>query len=546
MRHETMKFDRGSGLYLPQNSGYGEAGASYRRRALKGFTARSGSPREDIDYNNYPLRTRSRMLYMAAPVAGSGVKTSRTNAVGPGLSLSPAPDREFLGLSPKDARAWEAGVKREFSLWAGHADACDALGLNDFYELQQLAYLSWLMSGDVFALRKDYGPERMRPYGLRLQLVEADLVATPTTGYYTGPYTEGRAENGNRIHDGVEVDRRGRVEAYHFRSTYPYEPTMDPTEWARVEARGRETGLPNVIHVMNGERPGQYRGVPYLAQVIEPLLQLRRYTEGEIDAAVVQSFITGFVQTKADASEMPFNETAPSGPDGEAPARYDPREYRFGPAQVNVMNEGESMQFLEPTHPNSTFDTFMHAMCLQVGGALEIPAEMILKEFKASYSASRAAQLEAWKAFRMFRQWFVSDFCKPVYEIWLTEAVARGRVRAPGFFTDPAAHEAWLKADWIGPSQGMLDPTKEIQAEAMSVEHGFSTHEQSTMRLNAGSWEENMEKLKTEQQILRDVMPQGGKEAGSEESQRDGSDAEDDSDTEDGEGKAYGVPGRMA
>ena len=32
---------------------------------------------------------------------------------------------------------------------------------------------------------------------------------------------------------------------------------------------------------MDSERPDQYRGVPYLAQVIEPLLQLRRYTESE-------------------------------------------------------------------------------------------------------------------------------------------------------------------------------------------------------------------------------------------------------------------------
>ena len=42
--------------------GYSDAGASYARRALKGFIAQSGSPQEDIDVNNYTLRQRARML----------------------------------------------------------------------------------------------------------------------------------------------------------------------------------------------------------------------------------------------------------------------------------------------------------------------------------------------------------------------------------------------------------------------------------------------------------------------------------------------------
>ena len=39
------------------------------------------------------------------------------------------------------------------------------------------------------------------------------------------------------------------------------------TEWARVLAYQEHTGLPNVLHVIDTERPDQYRGVSYLAQV---------------------------------------------------------------------------------------------------------------------------------------------------------------------------------------------------------------------------------------------------------------------------------------
>ena len=98
----------------------------------------------------------------------------------------------------------------------------------------------------------------------------------------------------------------------------------------------------------------------------------------------------------------------------------------------------------------------------------------------------------------MWREWFVDDFCRPLYEVWLSEAVARGRILAPGFFFDPAIRAAWLGSEWIGPSQGQLDPVKEIQAEALACENGFSTREQSTVKLNGGSYEGNVEQLADE------------------------------------------------
>ena len=56
-----------------------------------------------------------------------------------------------------------------------------------------------------------------------------------------------------------------------------------------------------------------------------------------------------------------------------------------------------------------------------------IPYELLVKNFTASYSASRASLLEAWKMFRMRREWLIGNFCQPVYEEWLTEAVVKGR-----------------------------------------------------------------------------------------------------------------------
>lgn len=490
----------------PQNKGYGEAGASWRKKAVKGFNAPSGSPHEDIDFNNYTLRQRARMLYMAAPIATSAIKTNRTNVVGVGLKLKSRIDREVLGLTPEQAEAWQKMTEREFSLWAENKRACDATGMNTFYGLQQLALISWLLSGDCIGILKQYEVDQLLPYALRVHLIESDRIATPG-GCGAGTsinYTTGKnPDTGNTIYDGVEVDSNGMVVAYHIRSTYPFEVGAPTTKWARVLAYQEHTGLPNVVHVVECERPDQYRGVSYLAQVIEPLLQLRRYTESELMAAVIESFFTAFIKTEAPTDDMPFNQVE-GDPPGEPKG---PNEYSMGPGQINVMEPGEDVTFASPTRPAGGFDAFVTAICSQIGAALEIPADLLLKKFNASYSASRAALLEAWKAFKMRREWLADDFCRPIYEVWMSEAVARGRIYAPGFFTNPAIRAAYLGSEWLGPSQGQLDPTKEITAEILACSEGFSTHEQSTIRLNGGQWDANVEQLLRENEKLGGQSP---------------------------------------
>ena len=484
----------------PQNKGYSQSGASSTRRAMKGFLASSGAPHEDIDDNNHKLRQRARALYMAAPIATSAIKTNRTNVIGIGLIPKSRINRSVLGMSQELADAWQDRTMQEFSLWANSKRACDAIGVNDFYGMQQLALSSWLISGDVFALVKRYPVRPLAPYSLRLHLIEADRVATPVLdGIFQIPFqTMGTAENGNTIYDGVEVDKNGMIQAYHIRNTYPFERTIKDTKWVRVQAYGERTDLPNILHIMDSERPEQYRGVSYLAQVIDPILQLRRYTESERVAAVVESFFTAFVLTEGNGDENPINEVG--GSQGEV--SREENEYEMGPGTVNFLKKGESVTFGDPKRPNSGFEMFTKAISEQIGSALEIPSDLLLKSFTKSYSASRAALLEAWKAFKMRRQWFVRDFCGPVYELWMDEAVARGRISAPGFFSDPVMRAAYLGCEWIGPSQGQLEPVKEINAEIAAIREGITTREQATIRLNGGQWDANVERLMRENEKL--------------------------------------------
>lgn len=493
------------------NSGYSDGGASHSKSSLRGFTATSKSPLYDIDANHKTLVERSRSLYMTAPIATAAVKTVKTNVVGSGLKLKSRIDYDVLGISEDQSQALEDQIEREFSLWAD-TKQCDALGVNDFYEMQGLFLMGALLNGDGFCIRRWEDPTPFMPYGLRLQLIEGDRVCTPNVGATVGnsPYVAYAVnqDNGNEIYSGVEMNKSGKTVAYWICNQYPNAQSVGefkPLEWTRVEAYGANTGLPNILTMFDPERAEQRRGVPLLAPVIETLKQISRYTEAELMAAVISGMYTVFIKTETP-TEMPFGEAMP---DEYTPVEHNDNEYELGNGAVNMLGTNESIQIADPKRPIAGFDAFVKALAKQIGSAIEVPYELLMKEFNSSYSASRAALLEAWKMFRERRENLAKAFCQPVYEMFLTEAVASGRIRLKGFFNDPIMRKAWCGADWNGPAPGMIDPVKEVNAAKLRVAEGFSTREEETMGLTGGNFSKNARQLAKENALLvqaRDIL----------------------------------------
>lgn len=473
-------------------SGYGKHGASYTKKSLLGWITSGMSADEDIVENIETLRARSRDLYMGAPLATGAIKTLRTNVVGSGLALNATIDAEALGLTEDQAAAWEKSVEREWRLWAETVD-CDAERRETFYQLQSLVLISALLSGDVFVTL----PVIKRPgsvYDLRIGLIEADRVCNPYQGIVPD----------RNVLGGVEVDRYGAAVAYwvakYNPNAYPKPFLTSNQEWARVEAFGTTTGRRNVLHVMTDvERPAQRRGVPLLAPVIESLKQLTRYSDAELMGAVVAGMFTVFI--KSNSPQTPLGQMLTPGMQVDK----DPNAYEMGNGAIVSLEEGEEIQIANPGRPNSSFDSFIVAISRQIGAALEIPYELLVKNFTASYSASRAALLEAWKMFRMRRDWLVSAFCQPVYEEWLAEAVLKGRVQAPGFFDDPAIRAAWSGAEWYGDAQGQLDPLKEAEAAKLRVDEGFSTREREAAELTGMTYDTILAVRRQEERARREA-----------------------------------------
>lgn len=175
------------------NSGYSNYGASRTKKSMQGWHFNGGSAKEDIEENLQDLRERSRDLYMGVPLATGALKTYRTNVVGVGLKLKSQIDFEALNISGDEARKLETLIEREFALWAESTD-CDIERQDNFYELQQLVFLNWLMSGDVIVTLPTTKRINM-PYDLRIALIEADRLCTPTAKEHDPNITAGVEQN---------------------------------------------------------------------------------------------------------------------------------------------------------------------------------------------------------------------------------------------------------------------------------------------------------------------------------------------------------------
>lgn len=480
-----------------KNTGYSHGGASRRRSWAKEYHSSSVSPKMDIEENRKLIRERSRDLAMNSPLGAAAIGSTRTNCVGAGLVPKPKIDYEFLGITKKEANELQKKIKKEFALWA-ESTLCDNNDQNNFYELQQIAFSDWLRNGEEFCLIKYEDETPFMPYQLRLKLVEADRICTPGSLY--GDYfgDDKKLANGNKIVNGVEITKDGKVVAYHVYSKFPGDYDSETGKWIRVAKRGKKTGNPNILHIFNAERAEQYRGVPFLAPVIESIKQLTRYTEAEIMAALVNAMFVIFITTENGDGVNEFG-GVDEGSDSE---KEKDDEILVGSGTVNELKNGESVNAVESSHPSGNFDAFTTAMATQVGAALEIAPEILLKKFTKNFSASKGALNETWKSYRMRRAWFVNDFCQEIYQLWLAEAVSKGRIEAPGFFSDPLVRKAYTNCTWNGPAQGQLDPGKEVDAAIKRVKEGFSTHEDECTSLNGSDFEDNVRTLENENELL--------------------------------------------
>lgn len=426
------------------------------------------------------LREESQHLARNNSVACGALKTNITKVVGSGLRVKSRIDRKALGLSDEQADAWERLAEREFKL-ATETREIDAERELPFSLLQGLAFLRVLEDGDLLVnLPRIRRPGS--PYATKIELIEAARICNPDL-----------APDTDTLIAGVSKDQHGAVVRYHVCNRHPARRYQrrngTPVElsWRTLAAYDRN-GAPLALLLKDKTRPGQTRGVPYLAPVIELIKQLGRYTDAEVMAAVVSGMLTVFVYNETGSPEF---SPAPNqvNPTGDPARQADTTGMELGYGSVLGLSGNQRIETVNPARPNAAFDPFFIAITRQIGMCLELPFEVLIKHFTASYSAARASLLEAWDYFWRRRHWLATQLLQPVYEAILTEAVVFGRIDAPGFLTDPLIRRAWLGTRWDGDAPNEIDPVKAVEAARARVEMQLTTLDQEYAELIGGDHE---------------------------------------------------------
>lgn len=438
----------------------------------------------DADTDTLPslpeLRRRSADAARNNPLALAGISAKATNVVGTGLRLNAAIDRDALGLSDADADAWEAQAEAEWQLFAS-SPLCDLRKTLTFSEQQDLAYRSHIERGDHFiALVSRPGPRaRWWPYSFALQHIEAERVSNPH-----------HARDTERLIAGIEKDAQGAPVRIHVADHHPGSLLRHGKRpsWTPLRLRGARTGRPLVLHLYRTLREGQTRGVPELAPVLEVLKQLDRYIDAEVDRAANSALFMAFLTT-ADGDGMAALGGELVDDRQHFYEKFQQDRYAIDHSSIASLFPGDKMEFADPKSPNPSAETFIRTFATLVGAALEIPQEVLLRHFSSSYSAARGALIMAQQHFHARRAWLASRLCQPVYEAVLTDAIAAGRLHAPGFLDDPFARQAWLGAEWIGDAPPIIDENKAVSAARDRVEAGFSSRKRETVQLTGQDYD---------------------------------------------------------
>lgn len=478
------------------------AGADRTRRANQAGIRRERDADAAIIPDLPVLREESQHLVRNNAIAGGAVRTNVTKVVGTGLKVKPGIDRELLKIDEETANAWERQAQREFML-ATETVEIDLERDLPFSMLQGLAFLKVLEDGDVLVnLPKVTRPGS--PYKLKIQLIEAARL-----------WNKDCAPNTAAHLSGVKKDPYGATVEYHVLKQHPagIYRRVDRKQWQWDVLKAFDSkGQPLAMLLKDKTRPGQTRGVPYLAPVVELIKQLGKYTDAEVMAAVISGMLTVFVTNENGDPRLGPAPTQANPTADPAQQQVDTTGMELGYGSVLGLMPGEKVETVNPGRPNPAFDPFMTAMLRQIGMALELPFEILIKHFTASYSASRAALMEAWDYFRRRRHWLVTSLCQPVYEAVITEAVISGRLKAPGFFADPLVRKAWLGTTWIGDAPYHLDPLKEVNAAEKRMGLLLTTREEEVAAMPQGgsSWIGKVPQLVKEKRIIdeNELLPE--------------------------------------
>jgi lambda family phage portal protein len=450
--------------------GGGYTATDPRRKLLQnGWQQNKASANTLLSAAGPVLRSHCRNLERNNPSARAGIEAINALVVGSGIALEPE-----TGDEKKDAKI--RAIFNEFIADIG-------VGGEDIYRLQSLAMREVVTVGE--ALWRIV-PDKSKRIPLRILPLESEWLSDVQAS---------TPRNGCTIVAGIGVNKYGQAVKYF----------LSPPEIGEPE----EVDAGSIIHIFERRRPLQARGEPWLAPVIETLMNERDLVDAELYAAK-QSAAMALVITSETHDALDTTEDG----DSEDPAQA----VRIG--GVARLYPGEDIKSFSHTRPSQMIAPFRQMLRGDLAAALRIPQRFLDRDVsRANYSSMRADMLDTDRLLAPVREWMGHQSIGRLYELAAPVISA-----ILGFYVDPKKYRL------LPDAQPYVDPQKDIAASIMAIEAGLSNAEIEISK-KGGDYRQVWAQLKKEQ----DEKSAIGLELG--EKQEPAKDKEDDKEDDGAEGE---------
>ena len=402
-------------------------------RRTSGWQRRSTDANAAVQSSLSSLRELSRDLRRNNGWARRGVRTIINNVVGRGIQAKSV-DGRSVARQDRQLEIWNA--------WANNV-RCDYDGRMPFAGLQRLAMETIIESGEVLIVRVPATSADGLSVPIRLRVLEPDYLDTNRDG------VEG--SDGSVTIQGIKLDGMGRRVGYWLFDRHP----------GSVGLIGSGLGFSSqlvpaedVLHVYQVERPGQLRGVPWLAASIGSLHDFDDYEDAILMQQKVAACFGAFV------SDMDGTAAGLGVPDADEPDLLETLE----PGQIQYLPPGRDVKFATPP-ATSGQDQFSTNQLRRVSATLGVTYEDLSGDYsKVNFSSARMGRLAHWQnVFDWRTNMLIPQMLDPVW-IWVMGLAAE-------LFQFPAVPGVI----WTAPPMPILEPEKEGRAFNALVRSGART-----------------------------------------------------------------------
>jgi len=456
-------------------------------------------PLIDWKLDHRSLRKRSWDSYLTDGITQTIVKRFAMWVVGKGLRVQSEPNKHILDSENVESnlKDFVENSESRFNLFL-NSKRGDYSGETNLNTIANTAFINSIVGGDVLVVR------RVENGILKTQLVDGDNVCTPVFGSYMSD----AAKRGNKIKDGVEINKRGKHVAFYVKTKNNYDVE-------RVLAKGRLSGQTMAFLVTGFKyKINDVRGIPLISAILETVKKLDRYKEATVGGAEERAKVAYSIEhDQFSDGENPMMANMAKAFDSNSGSNELPKDINGKSLQDNVaatldktvtnMPIGAKLKSLE-SKQEVNFEAFyspnINAICSTFG----IPPEVALMKYDSNYSASRAAIKDWEHTLKVWRYNFGFQFYQPLYDFWLDLEVLKNKIQANGYLTaimqkNQDVLESYRNARFVGASVPHIDPEKEVRAERLKLgETGASipltTAEAATERLDQGDYETNVAK----------------------------------------------------